>query len=152
MWSGNIKDLKSCGILSAEAVKVIQEFISKNDLLSLEKGRYVLSDKNFVNVSEYITKEFDGKYEVHKKYADVQLIISGCEKIRYADKASEIIKEYDEAGDYYLCKVEVEKEFTLSSGQACVFLPEEPHAPSLNCDGEQKVKKAVFKILINERC
>ena len=146
MWSGNIKDLKSCGILSEGAVEEIQEFIRKNDLPSLEKGRYVLSDKNFVNVSEYRTKEYDGKYEVHKKYADVQLIISGQEKIRYADKASEIIKEYDEAGDYYLCKVEDEKELTLCGGEACVFLPEEPHAPSLNCEGVRAVKKAVFKI------
>ena len=146
MWSGNIKDLKSYGILPKGAVEEIQEFIDKNDLTLLEKGRYVLSDKNFVNVSEYRTKEFDGKYEVHKKYADVQLIISGCEKIRYADKANEIIKEYDEAGDYYLCSVESERKFTLSSGQACVFLPEEPHAPGLNCNGENEVKKAVFKI------
>jgi len=152
MWSGNIKDVKGYGVLPKEALEEIQEFIGKNDLHLLEKGRYVLSDKDFVNVSEYTTKEYDGKYEVHKKYADVQLIISGCEKIRYADKHSEIIKEYDETGDYYLCNVKGEKELTLTSGQACVFLPEEPHAPSLNCDGEQKVKKAVFKILINERC
>lgn len=99
MWSGKIKDLKGCGILPEKAVEGIQEFIGKNDLLLSGKGRYVLSDKIFVNVSEYTTKEFDDKYEVHKKYADVQLIISGCEKIRYADKANEIIKEYDEAGD-----------------------------------------------------
>jgi YhcH/YjgK/YiaL family protein len=58
-------------------------FLSEQNLPKLEKGRYELESADlFVNVDEYVTRnEEDVLFEAHKKYADIQVLVSGEEKI-----------------------------------------------------------------------
>ena len=63
------------------------EFLKNTDLKNLENGKYQIDGENvFVSVQDYTTKpESEGKFEAHKKYADIQFIIKGEEKIGYTN-------------------------------------------------------------------
>ena len=56
-------------------------FLRDNDLEKLELKRYDLDGNNlYVTISEYNTKNpEDAKFEAHKKYIDIQYVISGSE-------------------------------------------------------------------------
>ena len=108
-------------------------------------GRYELEDGIFVNVSEYATK-CEGQFEAHRRYIDVQCILSGEEKIEVAPADSlRITRDYDEDADILFGDGEGEA-CILRAGQAIVLLPEEAHKPGLCLDAPAPVKKAVFKV------
>jgi len=58
------------------------QFLSEQNLTELETGRYELEGADlFVNVDEYVSRnEEDVLFEAHKKYADIQVVVSGEEK------------------------------------------------------------------------
>jgi hypothetical protein len=59
------------------------EFLKAKDLITIMPGRYELEGADlFVNVNEYISKnEEEAVLETHQKYADIQYVASGEEKI-----------------------------------------------------------------------
>ena len=62
-----------------EAVRVLKE----TDLKSLEKGSYETQNKCCkYNINEY-TSANDKRFEIHKKAADIQIVLSGTEKMEY---------------------------------------------------------------------
>jgi len=147
MWVGNIKELKECLSLSELAKTQITNFFNKNNVQSLSNGKYDLGDGNYVNIFEYETKENDGVFETHKKYIDIHYAIVGVEKILWADEYKKELTPYQAEGDYSLGTVENAKEIAPNGG-FCLFLPGEPHKAGVMFDAPQKVKKAVFKIII----
>ena len=60
------------------------EFLSNRDLKNLSEGRYFFDKGIYCNVESYETKERH-RFEAHKKYIDIQYIISGSEKIIVED-------------------------------------------------------------------
>lgn len=125
----------------------IGEFISKTDLTALETGRHEISDGVYVNVMEYEPANND-KYEAHRKYADLQVIICGKEKMKAALLPCGLNdSNYNAEGDYILFE-KCEKgfaEFEAVPGMFYYFAPQDAHMPSIKIT-EGKVKKAVFKI------
>lgn len=77
-------------------------FLAHTNLDSLPLGRIDLSDDIYITISEYRTKEpEDALYEAHKKYIDVQYLISGSEYIGIL-RDTALLKEmqpYDEEKD-----------------------------------------------------
>ena len=57
------------------------EYIRATDLKNIKPGKYEIDGENiFALISEYKTKsEQEGKLEAHRKYIDVQYVISGEE-------------------------------------------------------------------------
>ncbi|RYD86308.1 MAG: DUF386 family protein, partial [Sphingobacteriales bacterium] len=78
------------------------EFLRTQKLSALEPGKYLLAgDSVFVSVTYGPVKAFDStKWEAHRKYIDLQYVISGEEKMGVAPlaKATEIVA-YNEAKD-----------------------------------------------------
>lgn len=109
-------------------------------------GRYELSDDCYVNVVEYYPKPVENATsEIHRVYADIQLILSGEEYIGY-NKTSLLshASAYDSLNDIQFFNGYVSL-LAMQQGDWALFMPGEAHAPSLDkCGG--KVKKAIFKI------
>lgn len=109
-------------------------------------GRYELSDDCYVNVVEYSPKPVENATsEIHRVYADIQLILSGEEYIGY-NKTSLLSHAgaYDGLNDIQFFNGYVSL-LAMQQGDWALFMPGEAHAPSLDmCGG--KVKKAIFKI------
>ena len=71
---------------------------------NIADGHYEIDgEKIFANVSSYEPKEFNGdmRFEAHKKYADLQAVLEGEERIDWAPLGSlkEESEEYSKGGD-----------------------------------------------------
>ena len=130
------------------------EYLKNTDLINLKNGKYEIDgEKIFVSVQDYITKpEPQGKYEAHKKYADIQFIIKGEEKLGW-DNISDFSPNtcYDEENDIvFLDKQNSSNQFIQASKDYfVVFFPEDVHMPCITFEKPSYVKKAVVKIQLD---
>lgn len=117
-----------------------------------EEKKYILDGENmFVGIDTYKTKiESDAVLESHKEYVDIQLLLSGKEKLKYSNISDlEINKEYNIEKDvvFYKKKQSYTSEIIIEPGIFCVFFPEDAHMPQLRvCEESDQVKKVVVKI------
>lgn len=128
-------------------------FLEKTNLKNLKPGRIDIDgNKLFVLVNEYTTKKNElNVLEAHKKYLDLQYIISGVEVIEYElyDNHS-VNREYSEEDDYSLFNPNEPIKLRLSEGNFVIFFPEDLHLPTVAFnDKPSDIKKIVIKILIN---
>ena len=127
------------------------EFLKNTDLKKLENGKYEIEGDNvFVSVQDYQTKpELEGKFEAHKKYADIQFIISGEEKIGYTNiRNCTPTTFYDDTNDIVF--LEGKGDFiTAHENSFLIFMPQDAHMPCISIDDSKYVKKAVVKVKIS---
>lgn len=128
------------------------EFILNNDLKNIETGKHELGEGLFANVQELCTKNPDeAKFEAHRKYIDIQYVISGKERMDCAllDNFSTEI-EYDDEADVEFLKLNQNSPspcvLNVSEGQFAIFYPQDCHAPMLACGNSQEIKKVIVKI------
>jgi YhcH/YjgK/YiaL family protein len=124
-------------------------YLVENDFTDVLPGRVDLSgDAIYALIQEYETRPPEqGKWEAHRRYIDVQYIVTGRERMLFAPI------ETLEAGDYV-----PEKDFLpltgrgstvdLSAGFFIIFFPEDAHMPGLSIDHPEPVKKVVVKIRV----
>ena len=68
-------------------------------------------------------------FEVHRRYADIQIILRGREGFRYGRKGKELSGKPE--NDVWFCEADRQVPFELEEGGFTVFLPGEAHAPGL---------------------
>ena len=126
---------------SVPYLREICEELSGKDLSSIEIGTYY-TEKSHVKymVQSYETQE-SKKPEVHKKYADLQLVISGKERFDFASVSAlpESFKEVDDIGFY---SEDLSSSLVLGEGEAVIVFP----YPGLTADNTSAMKKIVAKI------
>ena len=146
----NLTNLQKYENLS-EYIKLCSDFLNSHDLESMNAGHYEIDGMNlYVNIDEYTTKDkAESLPELHRKYADIQTVISGKEFIGYskAENCKTEI-EYNEEKDIEFLKGECEY-FKAEKGRFFIFLPEEVHHPCIMNGKKERIKKAVFKLKIN---
>lgn len=129
--------------------KLVFDYLKNNDLKAMACGSYKLrGDDVFFNLQEYETKPVQ-KLEAHKKYIDIQVVISGCEDMGYTDISNtEVSEDYNEEKDVMFLKGEV-KTLRAENKNFLIFYPNDAHMPALAVNEPQTVKKAIFKIKVN---
>ena len=136
-----------------EKFKKAFEFI-KNISPDIKDGKYEISEDIFAGVSTYDSIPLEaGKFESHKKYIDIQLILEGVEKVAWKNVNSLIpIGEYDADKDViFYNKPELVNDFiTLTPGLFMVFFPDDAHMPQIMFDTPTKIKKVVVKLVMVE--
>jgi biofilm protein TabA len=87
------------------------------------------------------------KMEVHRKYIDIQYVVSGTDKIgyRYLNECKNRTTKFDVENDYELYADEPEIYLYLTENKFVVFFPEDAHAPLLH---KGNLKKIVIKVEI----
>lgn len=126
--------------------KFVFDYIKTHNLAQMECGRHELrGNEIFFNLQEYETKPSQ-KLEAHKKYIDIQVVITGEEYMGYTnlDKTT-IIEAYDSEKDVMFLSGDVDK-LKADNKTFLIFYPQDAHMPALG--NNQKVKKAIFKILL----
>jgi len=135
----------------SQRIKEAFEYIRNTDLKNIKPGKYDIDGENiFALISKYKTKaESEGKLEAHRKYIDVQYVISGEELMGFAPLGDQIILEpYKEESDISFFKGE--KSLTkVSAGMFAIFFPEDVHMPGISTGKISNVKKLVIKVRIN---
>lgn len=126
------------------------ELLAQTDLMALPLGKNQLDgDEIFVNIMEVELKvPADAKLEIHNKYADIQVLITGKEeKFGWTERAElkEAIGEFDTEKDVQFFNDAHANTYAIVPGQFTILMPEDGHAPMI---GEGKVRKAIVKVLI----
>lgn len=152
MIAGNINDIKNYAFNDSKFYKAL-EFLRKAVEENLPDGRYEIDgNKLFVNISSYETKDIGGcQYEAHAKYADIQCIISGIERIDFTcfDGAVFTDNRLDSDDIGFFLEKDVLASTVLNKGDFDIFFPYELHKPNISVSDKcRHVKKAVAKVLI----
>ena len=123
-------------------------FLKNNDLAKLAPGKYPIDGDNvYSSVTDDPTKDYDvSKWESHKKYIDLQYVISGEEKIGVAPVADvKVTEPYDAEKDieHYSGPG---KTYDAKPGTFFLFFPGTAHRPNITTGGNKTDKKIVIKI------
>lgn len=129
----------------------VLDFLRKNDLGTLADGRYEIDGSAvFVNLGDNALRAVEvADPEVHDRYIDIQVVISGSESFGWRDRATCVAPcaEMDTTRDIQFYHDRPTTLFSLTAGQFVVFFPGDAHAPLI---GEGKVRKCVFKVLMQD--
>ena len=89
-------------------------------------------------------------FEAHKKYMDVQYIVTGIEKIRWARLNSvDLVEErYSKGQDIAFYEGTPLFDFTLTKGHSLCSIPMMPIFPALVQKKDVHVRKIVFKVMV----
>ena len=134
----------------SKKIKEAFQFIKSTDWKNLKPGKYELNEDIFANLQEYYTKNpKDTEFEVHRKYYDIQYVISGEEKMSFGCLENlKVTKEYDETKDVAFGECP-SSSVIVQEGYFTFFAPKDAHKPCLNVSKEnKKVKKVIVKIKI----
>ena len=116
-------------------------------------GKYELEGGAYVSVQEYTTKaRSEAKYEAHKKFIDIQLILSGRELIAVTPiEKMEIKDEYNEAKDVMFFQHNDEcTAYVLEAGDFLILYPQDVHMPGVCVNERSLVRKIVVKVPVKE--
>lgn len=127
-------------------------YLQQTDLAALAAGTYLIDDRRvYAIVQEYETRaESDAQYESHRRYLDIQYVISGHERIGWANRDLLAPGTYDEEKDL---------EFHAGTGQLLdvpmgsfmLLAPHDAHLPCVHpLTGRTRVKKVVVKVLVRD--
>ncbi len=115
-------------------------------------GKHELSGNDYANVETYTTKNLeDAKYDAHNNSIDIQILLSGKEKIYYRNRKNlNIYTPYSPERDIVFYSDEVKEDYIMLNGFNFVMLfPHEAHAPQVKAgENTEEVLKAVLKIRI----
>lgn len=133
------------------AWKTAVEFIKTLTPDSETGKRLIQGDALFAGINGYQTKaRAVAKLETHRKYVDIQVLLSGREVIEIFPKKTLTVSEpYNPARDveFYEKPAQSHAKVTLMPGQFLVFFPDDAHMPCLMAGATpEPVKKVVVKI------
>lgn len=130
--------------------QTVFDFIDNNDVASLPLGRHDIDGDNiFVMVQELDLRDTsEARLELHRKYIDIQLLLSGPNEIFGWSEMKDCLQpetEFDEQKDIQLFTDVPQCFYSVGEGQFSILFPEDGHAPML---GQGRVKKCIFKIAL----
>ncbi|MBE7707560.1 MAG: DUF386 domain-containing protein [Cyanobacteria bacterium SIG27] len=135
-----------------EKFKKAFNFLKNTDFTSIEDGSYEIDGKDFyVNIQSLQTKPIEEKkWEVHRKYIDIQYVINGKEKMGYGilEDFKEVITPYDDKKDVEFLNGEKFNFVDVEENNFVIFYPNDVHAPMLACDEMMDIRKVIVKIKI----
>ena len=122
-----------------------------NDFIAapFEDGRIDIDGDNlWCNVASYtVNPDNPLKYEAHKEYADVQVMVDGEEIFGWANiKECNVTEDFKEGSDIAFMDAPTGQFFELRKGYFAVFFPEDAHAPCRKSENSDTAHKLVFKV------
>jgi YhcH/YjgK/YiaL family protein len=128
------------------------EFILKQINESIKEGRYELKgDDLYAMVQSYTTDAPENKrLESHRRYIDIQYIVSGTEVIGWLPTGGlKAATPYSEENDVvFYHNSEGMSQLVLTPGMFAVFYPHDAHRPGCFLDKPEPVRKIVVKVKI----
>lgn len=107
----------------------------------------------FAGVDVYNTKFRDtAKLETHRKYVDIQVLLSGAEVIEVFPRSELTVNEPynpEKDAEFYQVPSASPAKMLLIPGRFLVFFPDDAHMPCLMAgNAPQPVKKVVIKVAV----
>ena len=132
------------------------DYLLNSDFAHIPDGRYeVIGSHNFAIVQSYTTKPPEkGRWEAHRKYADIQLMLTGSERMGVAPiERMKVEQAYDGERDLEFFTVNggggSTQIVTIEQGSFAIFLPHDVHMPTLMIEKPAAVRKVVVKVRLD---
>jgi biofilm protein TabA len=133
------------------AFKEAFAFLNNSNLSELPIGKHEIDgDRLFCLISKSLGRSrAEAKLEAHRKYIDIQYIISGNDEMGWSPTAicDSIDEEYDVEKDIEFFNNEPINWTRVPSGSFVIFFPEDAHAPMV---GNEEIHKVVVKIKLEQ--
>ena len=125
----------------------VVEFLKKNDLNTMEAGKYPIKDKDlFLNLQVAKQRTKDTTFlETHIEMIDIQIPVSCAETFGYTPLCD--LPAFDYNAEKDITKygdTKAQTYVTVNPGQFAIFFPQDGHAPCII--DEPEIKKAIFKV------
>ena len=146
--------VENAALYAALGKRFAQSFdlLKTGNLGSKEAGTYEVDGKKlYYMVQRYTTKPVaERRFESHRKYADIQVVLSGREIMGYRQvRGLEMTTPYDEAKDIMFYSTPSEyTELKMGAGEFVVLFPDDAHMPQVQWSSPVQVVKIVFKVLL----
>ena len=126
------------------------EYLANTDLINVPAGRYEIDGDNvYIMVQDAALKPWsEGRWEAHKVYADIQMVIEGYECIgcTCAEDAP-VAMPYAPENDLLFYEEMEGNGVIVHAGEMMVLFPSDAHRPCMQpAEGVTAVKKAVVKV------
>lgn len=133
------------------ALRVAFEFLRRRAKPVLAEGRHEIDgERAFALVAKYTTRDpAEGQPEAHRRYLDVQYLITGSETIYWTpltETASPTTIYDDERDLIFFGRNSRARPVPVLTGDFVVFFPEDAHQPNCHLDGAGLVHKVVVKV------
>ncbi len=125
------------------------ELIRNTDFSNMEDGRHEIDGDNlFIMLQSYETKLKNDTPEAHKKYIDIQYLISGQEKIGVGplEEMTEETEGHPERDIWFYHGPS--SEISLEGDKFVVLWPGDAHAPCIAVDAPAPCRKCIVKVKV----
>ena len=127
------------------------EFLKMSTLAELPVGRHEINgEKLFCLVAKDMGRSrAEAKLEAHRKYIDIQYIISGTDEMGWKPTANcdSIDQSYNIDNDIEFFKDDPQTWTKVPAGSFAIFFPEDAHAPMVDTE---EIHKVVLKVLLEQ--
>lgn len=149
MIIGHLNDLSQSGLPDA-----LKQILSRLDcsleaLSARDDGRWQPDNcRWFCNIGCSHTQPQQLRHtEYHHEWADIQVVLSGCELIHAGIQSVERDNDEERKPDLFITEQRCHAvSMTLNTGDFACFLPSEPHQALCAVDEPIMIRKAVFKV------
>jgi YhcH/YjgK/YiaL family protein len=126
------------------------EFLDRTDLYAIADGRHELDGADlYALVQRYTSKPVaEGRWEAHRRYADLQYVVAGEERIGYGPIERFTRNGYDAERDFEALTGDGDF-LRLGAGSFVLLWPGEAHMPQVAVADPSPVKKVVLKIRVD---
>lgn len=126
------------------------DFLAGHDLHLLPFGRTeIMGEDVFVNVMEaQAQEESKGKFEIHKKYMDIQIDLEGTEIIQIGLGEAKTLDCFNVQTDFGTVSCTRSASCVMGPGRFIICMGEEPHKPGIMAGEERYLKKCVIKVAV----
>lgn len=149
MISDKLKNIEKYDMISEKVSNFLKGLTPDSHV-----GHYYIDESAYANIDVYTTKDINlCKFEAHKKYVDIQMLLDGTERLDHIFVDNLIIgEEYDDIKDVMFFKEPVEDFDTvfMTPFKFVMLYPYDAHKPQIACKTCSKVKKVVVKIKVDE--
>ncbi|CAE6901271.1 COG2731 Beta-galactosidase [Vibrio sp. B1REV9] len=149
MIKGNLSNVSNCPELPHKLLEVIN--VVKAQLNNtIENGRYSIKGEDvfFFVVDDHTQSLQERKSECHRKYVDVQILLSGEERFGYSlESFGSIAEDNFESNDVAFSEDIIDEKFVdLQPLDFVVFTVQQPHRPLVAINQAMAVRKAIIKV------
>lgn len=129
------------------------DWLAGKDLKALELAKIEVSGTDVYAIPQsYATKaESAAKWESHRRYIDIQIMVEGAERMDVADLATMTgAAAYDDKKDLIIFAGTSGPTLPLvvNEGQFAIFFPHDAHRPTVAVDAPATIRKVVLKVAV----
>ncbi|MBB5193563.1 YhcH/YjgK/YiaL family protein [Silvimonas terrae] len=154
MFSGHVSNLGELAWIYPAPIARALARLRDEDFAAMKPGRYELEGSDMIlQVLDLQTRPYmENRPEVHRRYVDVQFLVSGAEIIRVVTDtgqnrvvenllAERDILFYEDAAN--------ETQLLMQPGSFAVFFPHDVHRPNCAVDQPGPIRKVVIKVAMS---